>query len=143
MCRNKFPFFWVLRYFFIFRPYCYSICLFYIILKDVWYLYYIYLFKNRSIPEKAKLEEKQKNAINVLYDLFPERYENWQKRIKMRRIFNEESAHKSQFYAVWALNNFSLLMTRINQSSPQNRMNYLHRLGTSSHLDAQQFLLDR
>lgn len=95
------------------------------------------------IPEKAKLEEKQKNAINVLYDLFPERHENWQKRIKLRRIFSEESAHKSQFYAIWALNSFSLLMTRINQSSPQNRMNYLHRMGTSSYVDPQQFLFDR
>lgn len=84
--------------------------------------------------EKYKLEEKQKQAINTLYDTFPERYENWQRRIKLRRIFQEESAHKSQFYALWALNSFSSLMTRINQSSPQNRMNYLHRLGASSYL---------
>jgi len=93
--------------------------------------------------EKIKLEEKQKAAIHTLYDLFLDRYEQWQRRVRLRRIFQEESAHKSQFYAVWALNCFSQLMTRINQSSPQNRMNYLHRLGTSSYLDPQQFLFDK
>lgn len=86
------------------------------------------------LAEKLKLEDKQKNAINLLYDLFPERHEMWQRRIKLRKIFQEESAHKSQFYALWALNSFALLMNRVNQSSAQNRMNYLHRLGASSYL---------
>ena len=84
--------------------------------------------------EKLLLEEKQKTAIHTLYDLLGDKYENWQRRIKLRRVFQEESAHKSQFYAVWALNSFAVLMNRVNQSSPQNRMNYLHRLGASSYL---------
>jgi hypothetical protein len=95
------------------------------------------------LQEKLKLEEKQKAAIHILYDLLGDRYEQWQRRVRLRRVFQEESAHKSQFYAVWALNCFAQLMTRVNQSSPQNRMNYLHRLGASSYLDTQQFLFDR
>ena len=34
-------------------------------------------------------------------------------------------------------------MARIHQSSPQNRLNYLHRLGNSAYLDPEQFLFDK
>jgi hypothetical protein len=96
-----------------------------------------------ELSEKMKLEEKQKRAIDIIYDLFPERYENWMRRTKLRRLFQEESAFKSQFYVIWALNNFAILMNRIHQSSPQNHMNFMQRLYNSSCIDAQQFLFDK
>lgn len=96
-----------------------------------------------EMSEKIKLEEKQKKAIDTIYDFFPDRYDNWMRRSRLRRLFQEESAHKSQFYVIWALNNFSILMNRIFQSSPQNNMHFLQRLNSSSYIDAQLFLFDK
>jgi hypothetical protein len=55
----------------------------------------------------------------------------------------EEAAFKSQFYVVWALNNFSVLMSRIQTSSPQNCANFTQRLNHYSYLDPQMFLFDK
>lgn len=96
-----------------------------------------------DISEKLKLEELQKKAIDTLYDLFPEKYERWTRRKKLRKIFMEEAAFKSQFYVVWALNNFSVLMSRIQTSSPQNYTNFMQRLNHYSYLDPQMFLFDK
>jgi hypothetical protein len=96
-----------------------------------------------DLNEKQKLEEKQKKAIDTIFDLFPEKYENWMRRSRLRRLFQEESAHKSQFYVIWALNNFAILMNRVNQSSPQSSMHFQQRLNSSSYLDSQQFLFDK
>lgn len=96
-----------------------------------------------ELAEKIRLEEKQKKAIDAIYDIFPERYENWMRRTRLRRLFQEESAHKSQFYVIWALNNFAILMNRVYQSSPQNNMHFLQRLNSSSYLDARMFLFDK
>jgi hypothetical protein len=96
-----------------------------------------------DISEKLKLEELQKKAIDTLYDLFPEKYERWTRRKKLRKIFMEEAAFKSQFYVVWALNNFSMLMNRIQTSSPQNYTNFAQRLHNYAYLDPQMFLFDK
>ena len=93
--------------------------------------------------EKLKLEEKQKAAIDVIYDLFTEKYEAWNRRKKLRRLFQEESAFKSEFYVIWALNGFSLLITRMRQGSLQNQSNLMQRLNNPSFLDTQQFLFDK
>ena len=71
------------------------------------------------------------------------RYESWVRRKKLRRIFNEESAHKSQFYAIWALNNFSILVNRVQQNSPQGRTNFVNRFNSSDNLDPQLFFFDK
>jgi len=96
-----------------------------------------------EMAEKMKLEERQKKAIDVIYDLFPDRYESWNRRKKLRKLFMEESAFKSQFYVVWAMANFSTLMNRIQSSSPQNLTGFVQRLNSSSYLDPQLFLFDK
>ena len=53
-----------------------------------------------DIVEKNKLEEKQKKAIDKLYDLLPERYDSWNRRRKLRRILQDESAQKAQLFVV-------------------------------------------
>ena len=93
--------------------------------------------------EKIKLEEKQKAAIDAIYDLFPEKYETWTRRKKLRRLFQEESSFKSQFFLTWALNLFGILANRMRQSSPQNQANFMQRLYSVSYLDPQQFLFDK
>lgn len=96
-----------------------------------------------EMNEKLKLEEIQKKAIDVIYDLFPDRYESWNRRKKLRKLFMEESAFKSQFYVIWAMANFSTLMTRIQSSSPQNQTGFVQRLYSSAYLDPQLFLFDK
>ena len=95
------------------------------------------------MAEKIRLEEAQKKAIDIIYDLFPERYESWNRRKKLRKLFMEESAFKSQFYVVWAMANFSTLINRIQSSSPQNLTGFVQRLNSSSYLDPQFFLFDK
>lgn len=92
--------------------------------------------------EKVKLEEKQKRAIDVLYDLLPERYENWQRRKKLRKLFQEEAAFKSQFYCIWALNSFALLRNRI-MAHPNQRQLIQQRINSFDYLDPQMFLFDK
>ena len=96
-----------------------------------------------DINEKLKLEEVQKKAVDTIYDLFPDRYESWNRRKKLRKVFMEESAYKSQFYVVWALSSFSTLVNRIQTSSPQNQTGFIQRVNSSAFLDPQLFLFDK
>lgn len=96
-----------------------------------------------DMNEKIKLEERQKAAIDILYDLIPDMYDKWTRRKKLRKIFQEESAFKSQFYVILALNNFSQLMNRLETSSTQNRTNFMERFYSSSYLDPGMFLFDK
>lgn len=96
-----------------------------------------------DMSEKLKLEERQKRAIDTLYDIFPDRYEAWTRKKKLRKIFQEESAFRSQFYVIWALNNFSQLMNRLQASSPQDKSNFLETFYNTSYLDPQLFLFDK
>ncbi len=93
-----------------------------------------------DLTAKYELEAIQKIAINTIYALFPDKHQNWRRRVKLRRQFQEEASFKSQYFVYWALSNFSLLVNRINQSSASNRMNYLQRLGNFTYLDPQNFL---
>ncbi len=89
-------------------------------------------------PEKVKMEDKQKAAIDKIYDLFPEMHEQWMRRKRLRRLTQEESAFKAQYYNIWGLNEFSLLMSRIQQTSSQNET----LLFNNEYIEPQQFLFD-
>lgn len=82
------------------------------------------------------MEERQKHAIDVLYDLLPERYETASRRKKLRKLFHEEAAFKSQFYAVWALNTFGALRTRVMNASSRQK------IASSDYLDPVAFMID-
>jgi hypothetical protein len=92
--------------------------------------------------EKLKLEDRQKKAIDIIYDLLPDRYENWVRKRKMRKLFQEEAAYKSQFYAIWALNSFSMLRNRI-MSNPNQKAQIQTKVNAFEYLDPEMFLLDR
>jgi hypothetical protein len=92
-----------------------------------------------DIIEKSKLEEKQKKAIDRLYDLLPELYDKWNRRQKLRKILQEESAQKAQLYVLIAMNNFNLLVNRIQASLP----GLVHRINNMYYFDAQNFLFDK
>lgn len=94
---------------------------------------------NLDIIEKNKLEEKQKKAIDTLYDLLPELYDKWNRRKKMRKILQDESAHTAQLYVLVALNNYSLLINKIQSSLP----GLVHRFNNSYYFDTQMFLFDK
>lgn len=64
---------------------------------------------------KAELEAKQKVAIDSIYYCFPIKHDNWKRRIKLRKVFQEEASLRANYYALWALSNFSMLMNRIYQ----------------------------
>jgi hypothetical protein len=96
-----------------------------------------------DISEKMKLEERQKKAIDTLYDLLPERYDRWTRRKKLRKIFVDEAAYKSQFFSLCALNNFAMIVNKINAASPPNRLALLQTINSSSYLDPQMFLFDK
>lgn len=83
-----------------------------------------------------KLEEKQKHAIDVLYDLLPERYETTSRRKKLRKLFHEEAAYKAQFYAIWALNSFSVIRNRVMTASVRQK------IMSSEYVDPLGFMLD-
>lgn len=64
---------------------------------------------------RTELEAKEKIAIDSIYYLFPIKHDNWKRRIKFRKALQEEASHKSEFFVIWALSNFSILMNRIHQ----------------------------
>ena len=88
--------------------------------------------------EKVKLEDRQKGAIDKIYELFPDMHENWVRRKRLRRLLQEEATYKAEFYNIWALNEFSSLMNRLNQSSEQN----LEKIFRNDYVDPQNFLFD-
>jgi hypothetical protein len=92
-----------------------------------------------DIIEKSKLEERQRKAIDRLFDLLPERYETWNRRRKLRKILQDESAQKAQLFVIVAMNNYGLLMHRIQASLP----GLAHRINNSSYFDPQAFLFDK
>ncbi|RNA01420.1 cilia- and flagella-associated 54 [Brachionus plicatilis] len=94
-----------------------------------------------DLNEKIKLEEKQKTAIDLLYDQLPDLYEKWCRRKKFRKILQEESAFKSQFFSINALSNFSQMMNRVNLNSSKNYP--FEKVNSISYLDPQNFLFDR
>jgi hypothetical protein len=96
-----------------------------------------------DLNEKLKLEEKQKKAIDVLYNMFTVKYEDWIRRRKLRKQFMEESAFKSQFFALWALNDFYILINRIQPSSALEHAFFENQVNSSSYLDAQLFLFEK
>ncbi len=89
------------------------------------------------------MEEKQKKAIDVLYNVFTDHYENWIRRRRLRKQFLEESAYKSQFFALWAMNDFYVLINRIQPSAFVSQTLYENALNQTSYLDAQMFLFDK
>ncbi len=96
-----------------------------------------------DLNEKIKLEEKQKKAIDVLYNVFIVKYEDWIRRRKLRKQFMEESAFKSQFFALWALNDFYVLINRIQPPSALEHAYFENQINSSSYLDAQLFLFEK
>jgi len=64
---------------------------------------------------RAEIETKQKAAIDSIYYLFPIKHDNWKRRIRLRKLFQEEASLKSEYFNIWALSNFSILMNRIFQ----------------------------
>jgi hypothetical protein len=92
--------------------------------------------------ERTNLEERQKKAIDSLNEHLLLMYQIWQKRKKLRRFYQEESPFKSQFYSIWALNNFVSLMNKLKEQEQQERSTFAAYLHDSSHIDPQQFLLD-
>jgi hypothetical protein len=71
--------------------------------------------------------------------LLPERYESWCRRRKLRKILQDESAQKAQLFVIIAMNNYGLLMHRIQASLP----GLVHRLNNSYYFDPQMFLFDK
>ncbi|CAF0895749.1 unnamed protein product [Brachionus calyciflorus] len=96
-----------------------------------------------DLSEKIKLEEKQKAAIDLLYDLLPDLYEKWTRRKKLRKIFQEESAFKSQFYVIYALSNFSQLMSRVQSNASSFKSEFYEKINNFAYLDPQNFLFDK
>jgi hypothetical protein len=84
---------------------------------------------------RMKLEDTQKAAIDKIYDIFPEMHDNWMRRKRLRRLLHEESTFKAQFYTIWALNEFSALMNRLNQSSGD-------KIFSNDFIEPQYFLFD-
>lgn len=89
-----------------------------------------------ELHEKIKLEERQKHAIDVLYELLPERYETTSRRRKLRKLFHEEAAFKSHFFAVWALNTFSALRNRVMNGACRQKVM------SSEYIDPLAFMID-
>ena len=85
--------------------------------------------------ERVKLEDKQKAAIDKIYDIFPDMHENWMRRKRLRRLLHEESTFKAQFYTIWALNEFSTLMNRLNQPASE-------KIFSNDFIEPQYFLFD-
>lgn len=96
-----------------------------------------------SFEEKIRLEEKQKAAIDILYDLLPELYEKWTRKKKLRKTFLEESAFKSQFFVIYALSNFSQMMNRMNSNAITSKTDLYEKVNSISYLDPQNFLFDK
>ena len=77
---------------------------------------YRFIVPNDMDPiAKTELEVKQKIAIDSIYYCFPIKHENWKRRVKLRKTFQEEASLRANYFALWALSNFSILMNRINQ----------------------------
>ena len=84
---------------------------------------------------RIKLEDTQKGAIDKIFDIFPEMHDNWVRRKRLRRLLQEESTFKAQFYTIWALNEFSALMNRLNQPSAD-------KIFSNDFIEPQYFLFD-
>lgn len=59
------------------------------------------------------MEEAQKKAINSFYNLLPDLYLTSSPRKKIRKLFHEEAAFKSQFFTLWAMNSFKIFLNRL------------------------------
>lgn len=91
--------------------------------------------------EKILLEEKQKTAIDLLYNKLPDLYQKWSRRKKFRKLLQNESAFKSQFYVTNALSNFSQMISRV--FFPAGKICLLEKINNVSYLDPNNFLFDK
>ncbi len=73
---------------------------------------------------RTEIEAKQKAAIDSIYYLFPIKHDNWKRRIRLRKLMQEEASLKSEYFNIWALCNFSILMNRIQQVSCWRERNH-------------------
>jgi hypothetical protein len=95
---------------------------------------------NLDENRRLELEEKQKEAIDKIYDLFPEMHGKWIRKRRLRRLLNDECSFRSQLAAIWALSQFGIFMHHIEQF--QSEYNLSLMLHESNYLDPQQFLFD-
>ena len=82
-----------------------------------------------DMSEKLRLEERQKRAIHKLIDIFPDFYDAWHRRKRLRRQLVEEAPAKSQFLALWALNSFALLIKHVHVEMTRAQHDTLHDTG--------------
>lgn len=94
-----------------------------------------------DLNEKIILEQKQKTAIDLLCEKLPDLYQKWSRRRKFRKLLQNESAFKSQFYVVNALCNFSQLIKRAFLS--KDKSNQMEKINSVSYLDPNNFLFDK
>ncbi len=95
---------------------------------------------NLDENQRFEMEERQKEAIDKIFDLFPEMYDKWVRKRRLRRLLNDESPFRSQFAAIWALSHFGLFISRLQQFQTDYALSV--KLNDSQYLDPQRFLFD-
>jgi hypothetical protein len=95
---------------------------------------------NLDETKRTEMEEQQKEAIDKIFDLFPEMYDKWMRKRRLRRLLNDESPFRSQFAAIWALAEFGIFINRIQQFQTDYALSA--KLNDSQYLDPQRFLFD-